>query len=298
MTDLAPIELTAIVEDTEQIAVRLAASMLQNALNAATDHQFAIDCRFDRTFDTPQIDGRTGILITSLLPEVAHYSLDWPDVEKMLRRRFEAVMSSGYSAVFLCTVFRHVPIREPGDKSKLVRVRRLNLLAAELSRELGVFVIDLDRALTDVGAKSLETDYQLSGRYAAGIVAKNIALAVVSVGLDDYASFETQDAAKIAISTTVVEYANVSESMYAVDPVNVISLSVGRRKQIVSTVVDINAERHVGRLFELVLTRQFSLHDALRKLRASVARRGAWSSAAMIVTGAWHVLRSRTRMMR
>src|SRR5205814_8125220 len=128
-------------------------------------------------------------------------------------------------AVFVCTVFRNIPADAVDAQSRLIRIRRLNLLAAELSRETGLFVIDLDRRLAEIGAVKVQTDYRLDGPSATNIVAKEIALAVVSAGLDAFVPFEVQDAAKLSISQTDVGLAalKATEAM----PSNVLALGAG-----------------------------------------------------------------------
>ena len=190
------ININAVVDRNEQAAVSMAATLLEENLSAAAGKPIAVRCQFDLSFDELISPSHAGLIVTSLLPEVANYEESWALVEHRLRKRYQKLAGSDGAVVFLCTILRHVPVRGSSDHARLIRIRRLNLLAAEISRETGAFVVDIDRSLADVGASKLATDYRLEGEYASQAAAKFIALAVLSVGLDDYVAFETQDAAK------------------------------------------------------------------------------------------------------
>jgi hypothetical protein len=82
---------------------------------------------------------------------------------------------------FVCTVFRACE----GDAGKLERIRRLNVLAAEISHETGCGVIDFDRMFGDIGARTLQTDYRLGGNIAREIAAYTIVRTILAAGLDD-----------------------------------------------------------------------------------------------------------------
>ena len=198
--------------------------------------------------------------------------------------------------MFVSTVFRHVPDDDSADQSRLVRVRRLNLLAAELSRETGLFVIDIDRTLAAIGARKLQTDYRLKGDYAADAAAKVMALAIVSAGLDGYVSFDAQDAAKLAISQDQLSLAVPGATVLDVRPSNVLALGSGRRKQVVATVVDTNTESHASWLVRLLFTGQLSFKDAAAKLSRSIAQRGVRASSVMLIGAFRQAMRGRPRM--
>jgi hypothetical protein len=207
-------------------------------------------------------------------------------------------MSADGAVVFLCTIFRHVASGDSVEQSRLIRVRRLNLLAAELSRETGLFIIDIDRSLADIGAKKLHTDYRLNGQYASEAAAKFIALAVLSAGLDNYVSFEIQDAANAIVAETQLNLIVPAIAKRDMVLPNLLKLGQGRRKQVVATVVDTDKDSHAGWLIHLLMTRQFGIRDAFTKLKQSVARRGLRSSLAMVLAAARQALRSRTSIGR
>jgi hypothetical protein len=120
------------------------------------------------------------------------------------------VLRGGATGVFLCNVFRHVagPVAHRyNDTAESLgeRIRKFNLLAADVSHTTGAFVVDLDRALTRVGARALGTDYLLGGEAAAAAGAEALVSTLFRAGLDDYlppeveakalAAFEARQAA-------------------------------------------------------------------------------------------------------
>ena len=143
-----------------------------------------------------------------------------------------------------------------------MRIARLNLFAAEISCETGCNVIDVDRALADIGAQVLQTDYRLGGPHAAEAVATNIALTLLSLGLDEYAPYEAQEAARAAIAARSSSWKSEMALPQEMVRRDVMSLGVGRGKQRVSLVVSTVQGKHVSRLLQGVLTRQISLPDA------------------------------------
>jgi hypothetical protein len=298
MSDPVTITIKAVVDSNEQAAVSLAASLLEKSLSAAAGDPVAVRCQFEPSLATLKASDESGIIIASLLPEVANYEESWTTVESRLRESYRKLAGTDGAAVFLCTIFRHVPSGSSADHSRLVRVRRLNLLAAEISRETGACVIDIDRSLADIGASQLNTDYRLGGQYASEAAAKFIALAVLSAGLDNYVSFEIQDAARANVAGSKL---NLSAPVIATQDIvlpNLLKLGPGRRKQVVATVVDTDQDDHAGWLIHLLMTRQFGVRDAIAKLRGSIARRGLRSSAAMILAAARQALRGRTSIGR
>jgi hypothetical protein len=139
------------------------------------------------------------IVVMSLLSQLDFLDEPWADQ----RRRLEALYGdlTGHPAVvaYVCTVFRHVaPTVDLEVRRRLLRrLRRLNLLAADLSRRTGVFVADIDRDLSDVGARSLATDHRLGGPFAAAVGGRCLAKVLLDTGLDAVVPYEDQmDAAR------------------------------------------------------------------------------------------------------
>lgn len=121
--------------------------------------------------------------------------------------------------VFISTILRHLPAAEP---AVMARLRRLNLLAAQLSQRFGLLVIDIDRALAHRGALALQTDARLSGPRGQEAAARVIANAVLSYGLAGLVDDEELDAA-------IADYeAAVSEQ---IDRLTVVMGDLARRRQ-------------------------------------------------------------------
>ena len=82
--------------------------------------------------------------------------------------------------------------------AKLERIRRLNLLAVELSHDLDAGVIDFDRQFADIGAQVLETSYRLEGAAAREIAAYVIVKTLLAAGaFDDHVPPETIEQARV-----------------------------------------------------------------------------------------------------
>ena len=105
-----------------------------------------------------------------------------------------ALAAAGAETIFLCTLLRFVADR--AERPRLMpRIRRLNLLAVELSHDLGLAVIDVDRVLALFGAGPLQTDYRLGGPGAVEVAAHVIVAALLAGGLDDLVPFDRQERA-------------------------------------------------------------------------------------------------------
>jgi hypothetical protein len=295
MTLSAPILLRAVVAATEEPALRSAAEKLSSSLSAAAGEPFDFRCAFVGTIEAFEPVGEASIVITSFLSEVDGYEEPWPHVERRLRSAYATLSRRENLVVFVCTVLRH--IARDGDteraQARRIRIRRLNLFAAELSREMGIYVIDLDRALADVGARALETDYRLAGHYAAEAAAKCIALTLLAVGLDAYASFEVQDAAKAIVARYELPRATPAVTSPEM-PYNVIAMGVGRRTQFVAPVYRA-AQEHQAWLVRSLLTCKISFPVAWAKLLDSVGRRGVKSSVKIFISGIRTLLRDNVR---
>jgi hypothetical protein len=293
MSDPVTISIRAAVDNNERAAIIRAATLLESSLGAAAGEPVKVSCLFEMSFDALQGAEVPCITIVSLLSEVANYLEPWADVERRLRKRCQALMSDDGAVVFLCTVFRHVATGDGTDRERLVRIRRLNLLAAELSRESGLFVVDVDRSLADIGASKLHSDYRLDGQYASEAAGKYIALAVLSAGLDAFVPFEVQDAARASVADVKLNLMGPVVAKRDMVLPSILKLGPGRRKQVVATVVDMDKDSHAGWLIHLMMTGQFGMRDGLAKLRQSIARRGLRSSMAMVLAAARQALRSR-----
>ncbi|HZC15316.1 MAG TPA: hypothetical protein VE309_01000, partial [Caulobacteraceae bacterium] len=130
-----------------------------------------------------------------LLPE-ADGDEPFAETEARLNARV-ADLARGAAPVLICTIFRHVAERRtPSGYRRLERIRRLDRLAAELSADLGVGVVDIDRAFAHIGGRLLASDYRLSGRLAAEVAGHTLVRSLLSLGLDDIIPPEVQERAK------------------------------------------------------------------------------------------------------
>ncbi len=114
-----------------------------------------------------------------------------------LRLIVAEILKSPSASVFLCNVFRHVPgdlaHRYMGAPQSLgERIRRFNLLGAEVSKDTGAYVVDLDWVMANAGASELQTDYRLQGRPAAVAGAAGLVSTMFKAGLDEFFPAEIQ----------------------------------------------------------------------------------------------------------
>jgi hypothetical protein len=286
MTSSSHIAITALVSDRERAIVEQAGEHLTLALGKAGDKDWTCTCTFHPDRAALVNDSTSALRVTSLLPEAESSHEPWAEVESRLRASY-AALARHETPVFICTVFRHVgegaePARE---KSIRDRIHRLNLLAAEISRETSAFVIDLDRVLADVGARNLETDYRLSGQ-AREMAAHTLALTVLTNGLDALAPFELQDAAREILANRRPIVAATSDSRAATTlPKNMLAVGRGRRRQVVSPVGHTVEEKYSEWLVRRVIKGDISAGEALLRLMRAIRRRGLRGSAALLASG-------------
>jgi hypothetical protein len=287
-----PIVLAACVEDVELDATIVAAGLLQKSLSNGGQ---AVEVRC-RPYDSRDDIGRSqdsGIVVTSLVAEVERHAEAWATVEQRLKDYYAALSANSQVQVFVCTVFRYVGSECQEASAKLIRIRQLNRLSADLSRRYGILVIDVDRDLANIGARRLQTNYRLEGALVTTLVGRSIALALLSAGLDEYVEFDIQDQARNAILN---DRSDLSLPVLTdVAPSNTLSLGHGRRKQVVKTIVDANSENHASWLIHLLLTGKLGIGDAAKKLQKSIARRGIGASTALLFSAARESLVRRNR---
>lgn len=279
------IPIKALVHANERSAITTMAGTLQERLTTAAAEPAAVTCSFAESFSELQKPHEPSIIITSLLLETGNYQEDWAEVEGRLRTRYAALAEDAASIVFVTTVFRHISERDAAQRELLrLRIRRLNRLAADLSREYGIMVIDLDRDLADIGGRRLQTDYRLGGEHAEQVAARSMARAVVSAGLDNHVPFELQILIQESLAKEQLSF--LAPATTDVAPSNVLVLKSGRQKQMVKTIVNTSSEGHAGWLFYLLLSGKYSFKDAVAKLKRSVAKRGLRASVMMLVAAA------------
>lgn len=190
-----PILIEAEVAETERPAMLAGAQQLAEALAAVTGAEWPIQLRFWAAGKAAQTSAPGAVLVLSLLPEAGSHE-PFIQTEARWRARLDDLVT-GAAPVLLCTVFRHVDgRREPGGPARVERIRRLNRMAAELSHDFGVSVVDIDRAFAHVGGRTLQTDYRLGGRLAAEVGGHALAWSLLALGLDDVIPPDVQDRAR------------------------------------------------------------------------------------------------------
>jgi hypothetical protein len=287
VTEKSQISLAAVGSESERQALQVASRYIARALSRAAESPWTCECDF--SLDLPALGTKTDatIFVTSLLPELEKLEEPWPVAQTRLRAAY-ATLAAGGIPVFTCTIFRHVgPDTEAKAAEALrVRIRRLNLLAAELSREHGLFVIDLDRVLADAGARRFPTDYRLAGDATAEIAGHFIALTLVTNGVDAVVPYEVQDAARAFLVSNRPAIPGVEHVPGEITlKKDLLSLGHGRRKQKVATVAYTVEDNYAGWLVGQVLRGAIGPGEAMQRLVHAVRRRGVKESAAMLASG-------------
>jgi hypothetical protein len=276
---------------SEHPALEAAARSLSQELSRAAGVPVPVHCAYYASLAELETLDPAAIVITSLLPELDHLAEPWSAMAARLHAAYQRITQNGVN-LFITTILRHVPRGEQADRVR-VRIARLNLFAAEISRATGCNVIDIDRVLADIGARALQTDYRLAGQHAAEAVAATVALTLLSLGLDEYATYEIQETARAAIAERSSAWKHQLAPAHEMIREDLISLGAGRRKQRISLVVNTVEEQHVSWLVRRVLMRQISLSDALVKLRRAIHKRGWRESSSTILAGVITLLRDR-----
>jgi hypothetical protein len=214
---------------------------------------------------------------------------DWSELHTHLDQQIGTLAQTG-KPVFLLTLFRNVPIEDDPAQAarRLVRLRRLNLSAMEVSRLHGVFIVDIDRALADIGALALATDYRLRGDPAARVCAITLGRCLVSNAMDDQLSVTQQDQIRTWWEEDLAAHALVTAPAQIV-PTNLMTLGHGRKRQRASTITDTIQENHVGWLVGQFAKGRISPQEALTRFTLAIRRRGAFASLALLA----HALRGR-----
>lgn len=122
------------------------------------------------------------VAVASLLADALALERPLSVVESAWRERLASRLAGPERIVALCTVFRVVSDRQ-ARPILIERIRRLNLLAAELSQAFNVYVVDLDRTLSFFGAGTMRSDFRLSGHRAAEVAGHAVATTLLATGL-------------------------------------------------------------------------------------------------------------------
>lgn len=135
----------------------------------------------------PAADDGCDVLCLSMLPDLSRPRSAWPAIEAQWRLGAAALRNRELergATVFIVTIFRYTTGE---DNALLPMLRRLNLLAARLSQEFGLFVIDIDRIFAHAGGMELRADARLASAEARRSAADLIVESLLSVGIDHVA---------------------------------------------------------------------------------------------------------------
>jgi hypothetical protein len=196
---VAPIGVDAVLGEGERDALIDATVDLRQCLSEACGSDFPIAVRFFSRLSEIQPASLPRLVATSLLLEMTEPEDPLADVEKRLRESLSRIASDGYSKLFVCTVFRRIRRKNAvidSGESRIERIRRLNLLAAQLSHELNINIIDFDRSFAHRGGRVLDVDFRLEGPAAVFTARHAILSTFFAAGLDDFCSPELQNKAK------------------------------------------------------------------------------------------------------
>jgi hypothetical protein len=190
---LKPIVIHAEVDMRERPAVIAGVQQLSEALRAAAGVDWPIQLTFWDAGQLRELPAGS-LAVLSLLADAEHDE-PFDKAAARWRGRSERLTAQG-APVLVLTVFRVAERSTPDGQRMLERIRRLNRLAVDLSHDIGVTVVDIDRAFAHIGARILATDYRLEGRLAAEVGGHALTLCLLTLGLDDTVPPETQERAR------------------------------------------------------------------------------------------------------
>jgi hypothetical protein len=281
MSDKPYISIDAFVSENERAAVHFAANHITQALSRVTKAPWACDATVRVDMEALKT-GDAAMIVTSLLPELEKLAEPWTEVEKRLRTTYAALGERGVP-VFICTILRHIgnDVDPEVAEAIIVRLRKLNLLAAEISRETGAYVIDLDRLLADIGARRLQTDYRLAGNAAAEMAGHFMALTLLANAPEELVSFEVQNAAReILTASRPVVTANDATKTAALKR-EFRAVGQGRRKQVVLPVIYTERDVYVGWFLRQIMRGKIGPAEIFQRLRLAIRQHGFFGSAGL-----------------
>ena len=275
------IPLTALVGPDIGEAVQAASARLSASLSGTAGAPWQVDCE-------PYAEAQThpvtpSLMLVDLRSEADNLETPWPDVEAGLRARCREWTATPDRTVFLMTVFRASALDEAAGDTALrrERIRRLNLLAARLSREMGALIIDVDRTFADLGARAMGCDYRLAGERAKEALAGLIASTIAAYGLDAWVAPEAQEAAIARLAAqSPAAWAPERLSVFAA---GLIPVRSGGRVQTAEVVR--RDPSQLGHYIRHIMRGQMSLGEAVSQVRDAIAKRGLRYCLEMIVKG-------------
>lgn len=191
MTGPVPILIDAVVDETERPVWAAAMAQLRDCLAAAGGGTaWRIEVRFPRSLAALDRHRPPSAIVASLLAEAARPDEHIALTEARWRTQLAALDAGLVPATFLCTIFRAVRGARADRSSApalalIERIRRLNLMAIDLSHDIGVNIVDIDRIFAHVGALEVGSGYRLSGALAEEVAGYAIVAALLNMALDD-----------------------------------------------------------------------------------------------------------------
>jgi hypothetical protein len=174
--DAPPLPLNVIAGETERDLILAAANRLSLCLSDGAAPGWPIRIQFVGP-DAPLPQEPAMATLVSLAIETGSASAPSDAVASAWQHRAERWSASG-APVLLLNLFRYVA--DPAERRALSsQLRRLNLLAIELSRTTGAAIVDIDRAFALIGGRTLDTDYRCRGDFAIAVAAQAIVAALL-----------------------------------------------------------------------------------------------------------------------
>ncbi len=194
----ATLLIDAIVDESERPALVAAGEQLAEGLTAASGGSWPVAVRFRASLAAVDSQDQPAVVVASLLPELHRVEESLAAIDARWRAQLQSLAGEPRPEVLICTIFRHVAEvksdERPDRRTALrERIRRLNLLAIDLSHDTGASLADFDRVFAHLGARPLATDHRLAGRAAAEVAAYTIVSGIIGLGLDEAMSPELQE---------------------------------------------------------------------------------------------------------
>lgn len=191
MSEKSPFIVVAMAAESDTPAIKAAAEQLSLCMSRAAGEAVPVKVQFVAR-DNPTIPA--GNVFVAMLTEDVLSGRPIDQVAHDWRARLERVRDGGPDRALLCTLFRRVS-GEPRVENTLERIRRLNKLVIDLSRELDSEVVDVDRFLALCGGRTIGADYRCSSQSAARLAAQAITAAILDGDLVCYLPPDTQQRA-------------------------------------------------------------------------------------------------------
>lgn len=198
MSGAYPITVQAMVDKAERPGIIAATELLGECLGSAAGGRpwpVRLQFRTPGTLIPPALS--PSVIIVSLLPAVQVTAEPLENTKQRLHAYLSRLMER-QASIFLCNVFRFVRERDRSGHISPIseRIRRLNRMAIDLSHELGLAVVDVDRTFAHIGGRALGTDYRLTGPQAAQALGHATAWSLLSSYLSPDIDFGLQEHAK------------------------------------------------------------------------------------------------------